>query len=161
MASASTNRVAQLYSRFSRLAAAWPVDPLRPQLSFGGALRTNVGRALLDQPPPSPPASSRAESAGIVTGGVTAGPDADLDRLKFKDLGQAEIEYAERAFAALEGLREGRESIEHPMPTSILRPKSDPEYYSRIRSAVEKAHKGESLAPTFSERVRIFFGSKR
>lgn len=109
--SSSSKQVAELYSRFSRLAASWPVDPLRPQLSFGSALRTNVSRALLTQPPPSPLILGQGESRGIITGGVMTEPDADLHKLKFKDLTQSEINYAECALSALEGLRGGRESM--------------------------------------------------
>lgn len=194
----SSSQAAHLYKRFSRLAAAWPIDPLRPQLSFGSALRTNVSRALLDQPPPPLPASSKAEAKGLVSGGpgFSSEPEADFSNLKFKQLSSAELQYAEKALQSLEGIRAGKESVtvsleglsfsplprfllriestdltyfshlgyyifQHPMPSSILRPRGDPEYYTRIRKAVERLSRGESVKPTFAERIRIFFGSKR
>jgi hypothetical protein len=51
-------------------------------------------------------------------------------------------------------------SSQHPTAQSILRPKSDPEYYARIRRAVEKVSKGEKLTMTFAQRMRVFFGGK-
>lgn len=49
---------------------------------------------------------------------------------------------------------------QHPTAQSILHPKSDPEYYARIRRAVEKVSKGEKLTMTFAQRMRVFFGGK-
>ncbi|PWN20412.1 hypothetical protein BCV69DRAFT_283290 [Microstroma glucosiphilum] len=119
------SQAASIRARLVRLTKTWPVDPLRPNLSFAGAIDKNM-----------------------------------VQRVNFETLSPEGIKYAQRAVDSLEGIRVGRESVEHPTAQSILRPKSDPEYYARIRRAVEKVSKGEKLTLTFAQRMRVFFGGK-
>lgn len=183
---ASSSRLPQIYSRFLRLSSSWPIDPLRPKVSFGEAIRINIGKALLTTPPtPTPPIPS-GKNGSPPTPGVTGEPHKDVESLSYKKLTEDEIQYAERAADALEGLRTGRETkdvskdggdqeakqepsrlhlcnlylSQHPMSESILRPKSDPVYYERLRKGIEKAAQGDPLKPSFANRVRIFFGAK-
>ncbi|PWN30841.1 hypothetical protein BDZ90DRAFT_257895 [Jaminaea rosea] len=158
---ASSSRLPQIYSRFLRLSSSWPIDPLRPKVSFGEAIRINIGKALLTTPPtPTPPIPSSGKNGSPPTPGVTGEPHKDVESLSYKKLTEDEIQYAERAADALEGLRTGRETKDHPMSESILRPKSDPVYYERLRKGIEKAAQGDPLKPSFANRVRIFFGAK-
>lgn len=118
-AMASSTQVASLYRRFLRLAASWPIDPLRPHLSFGSAIQTNVGRGLLASPPPPPPPSS-PQASGAVTGARDEVHDSsksgleerDLDKLQYKQFQERDLQYAERALEALESLKEGKETNE-------------------------------------------------
>lgn len=107
----STSRLPQIYGRFLRLASSWPVDPLRPKMSFGEAIRTNVGKALLASPPT--PAASAASSSKSPAGGLAAlakEEEQKVESLSYKTLSEEDVRYAERAVEALEGLRSGRET---------------------------------------------------
>lgn len=43
----------------------------------------------------------------------------------------------------------------------MLAPKSDPEYYTRLRRAIEKVERDGKLEDfTFAQKVKIFFGAK-
>mgnify|MGYP007016337067 FL=1 len=68
------------------------------------------------------------------------------------------IAEAHRSLAALERLRSSESLREYPTPHSIIEPASYPNYYRRLVDALARLSHGQSIAPTFMERVRHFFG---
>ncbi|CAO1628522.1 unnamed protein product [Sympodiomycopsis kandeliae] len=85
----------------------------------------------------------------------------NLESLPLDTYDEQSINYAQRAIDSLQSIRDGNESREHPISSSILAPKSDPEYYTRLRKAIEKLEQGGKVGDfTFSQKMKIFFGAK-
>lgn len=116
-----------------KLAQTWPKDPLRPSLDFGEAIRraTEVGMASH-----APAKTNLAEARKSL---------AALERIR-----------------SSESLREVRRMhgspTQYPTPRNVLHPASSPNYYARLVEAMGRIARGQSVAPTWSERFRRFFG---
>lgn len=154
-------------TRFESIAKLWPVDPLRTNesVNFGRAITRN----LLSSP------GDRCLKAAEKDEGVAAYADRSLRALDRLRQGRESIEVGWRPKLWFAHGRDAR-SVEltcayivtsltlaqqHPLPSSIVRPASDPEYYQRIRRVIEKTAK-DGRAPTLSlaQRIRMFFGKK-
>ena len=87
-------------------------------MSFGEAIRTNVGKALLASPPTPVASSSKTGAAGGVAA-LAKEEEQKVETLGYKTLSDEDVRYAERAVEALEGLRSGRET---ELVSSIISP---------------------------------------
>ena len=50
--------------------------------------------------------------------------------------------------------------LQYPMPESLARPVTNPEYYVRLGRILESAARGEKMNLSWTQRVRHFFGMK-
>lgn len=114
-----------------KLAQTWPKDPLRPNLDFGEAIRRATEAEM--------PSASQAK--------------ASLAELR-KSLASLE------RIRSSESLREVRRPplTQYPTPRNVLHPASTPTYYSQLVEAMGRVARGQSVAPSWAERVRHFFG---
>lgn len=114
-----------------KLAQTWPKDPLRPNLDFGEAIRRATEAEM---PSASQAKSSLAELRKSL---------ASLERIR-----------------SSESLREVRRRrlTQYPTPRNVLHPASTPTYYSQLVEAMGRVARGQSVAPSWAERVRRFFG---
>ncbi|KAI3628283.1 ARG8 [Malassezia furfur] len=73
---------------------------------------------------------------------------------------QAKASLAElrKSLAALERIRSSESLREYPTPRNVLHPASTPTYYSQLVEAMGRVARGQSVAPSWAERVRHFFG---
>ena len=114
-----------------KLAQTWPKDPLRPNLDFGEAIRRATEAEM-------------AHGAHAKTNLVeTRKSLAALERIRCS-----------------ESLREVRVPLtpQYPTPRNVLHPASTPYYYSQLVEAMGRVARGQSVAPTWTERFRRFFG---
>lgn len=51
-------------------------------------------------------------------------------------------------------------AFQYPLPDSLARPASNPEYYIKLGKMLEGAAKGQDMTFTWGQRVRLFFGMK-
>lgn len=127
----------QLYSSFIALARRWPYDALRPDLSFGAALRAATHRVFLARPPAASiavaqPPTGRAttptpggEAAAAVAAAASGSKNKqtlhqalrDVDDLQLaqsqgslKTLSAQEEQYAHAAIKSLENILNGAAS---------------------------------------------------
>ena len=116
-----------------KLAQSWQKDPLRPNMDFGEAIRRATEAEL------SGPEAKRhlAESRKSL---------AALERLRSSE--------SLREVCILEHLTEKK----YPTPRNILQPASSPSHYTQLVEAMNRVSRGQSVAPTFVQRLRHFFG---
>ena len=114
-----------------KLAQTWPKDPLRPNLDFGEAIRRATEAEM-------PSASQAKASLAELRKSLAA-----LERIR-----------------SSESLREVRRSrlTQYPTPRNVLHPAPTPTYYSQLVEAMGRVARGQSVAPSWTERVRHFFG---
>ncbi|PWW78117.1 hypothetical protein C7212DRAFT_363058 [Tuber magnatum] len=113
-----------LQKQYMTLLSHWPVDPLRPNLSFPDSLRRRVEQELGATYPPgsgSPPP-------------VNAGTKVEAGS-KFNE------EYEKRQLNALSSLLEDRYKKMYPITDHILMPKSQPDYYNKLLEELDVAPK--------------------
>ncbi|TKY88363.1 hypothetical protein EX895_002715 [Sporisorium graminicola] len=139
---ASADQIQTLYKQFIELAQSWPKDPLRPDINFGASIVTAAQTALL----------SVQSQAAVHPEQVHAAQPGT------KTLTLAELEYAQKSLQLLTELKENKVKMEYELPEGMLKPKSQPEYYERLVRGIERAVAGKSVAPSFGERVKMFFG---
>ncbi|KAF4556133.1 Hypothetical protein D9617_1g080080 [Elsinoe fawcettii] len=98
---------------YARLASAWPKDVLRPETQFQKILTSRIETAP----------SSNPETEGFLEKVLGSGRNARSAELK-------EVN-------ALYSLLENRYSKASPLSSDMLKPKSDPEYYTRLEKELE------------------------
>ncbi|KAJ1021129.1 hypothetical protein NDA16_003915 [Ustilago loliicola] len=148
---ASANEIQDLYKHFVALAQSWPKDPLRPEIDFGNSIIAAAQTSLLSIQSQSSlhPEQVDAKHPGNPLPDPLPGTKA---------LTKAELDYAKKSFELLTELKQNEVQIEYPLPESMLKPKSQPEYYDRLIRSIEKAVKGQNVSPSLGERVKRFFG---
>ncbi|GAC77236.1 acetylornithine aminotransferase [Moesziomyces antarcticus T-34] len=147
---ASAAEIQAVYKQFIELGESWPKDPLRPDIDFGASISAAAQTALL----------SVASQSAVHPEQVHKPRGAPLpDPLPgTRTLTKAELAYAQQSLTLLRELRDNKVQLEYPLPESMLKPKSQPEYYERLIRSIERAVQGKSIAPSFAERVKRFFG---
>lgn len=148
---ASASEIQAVYKDFISLAQSWPKDPLRPELDFGASIVTAAQTALLSVQSQS--ALHPEQVHALQPGNPLPDPLPGT-----KTLTKAELEYAQKSLELLQELKDNKVQLEYPLPQSLLKPKSQPEYYDRLVSNIERAVNGKSMTPGFGERIRRFFG---
>ncbi|TKX24473.1 hypothetical protein C1H76_3080 [Elsinoe australis] len=98
---------------YARLASRWPQDVLRPETRFQKVLMARTESA----PSPNPEIQGFLEKV--------LGPDQKPRAAELKEAN------------ALYSLLENRYSKASPLSTDMMKPKSDPEYYSRLERELE------------------------
>jgi acetylornithine aminotransferase len=148
--SAAAAGVQAVYKQFIELGESWPKDPLRPDIDFGASISAAAQTALL----------SVASQSAVHPEQVHRPRGAPLpDPLPgTRTLTKDELAYAQQSLTLLRELRDNKVQLEYPLPESMLKPKSQPEYYERLIRSIERAVQGKSIAPSFAERVKWFFG---
>ncbi|KAK0562286.1 acetylornithine aminotransferase [Tilletia horrida] len=147
---ASTSLTRGYLDRLLNIGASWPVDPLRPDLHFGRAIELASRKALLKRSSLDSPSSSAASS--------TSAKSESLALRELNGGAGTDVQMIEATISALERLRKNKALNNHPTPTSIMRPASQPNYYPRLIAMLDKAGRGEDVSPTWSEKVNRFFG---
>ncbi|KAF2155319.1 hypothetical protein K461DRAFT_319745 [Myriangium duriaei CBS 260.36] len=99
---------------YARIASQWPKDVLRPEVQFQKLLNARIANA------PSVDAQ-REELLGKVLGSKPSPRAPELSEVN-----------------ALYSLLENRYSKLHPIPEAMMAPKSDPEYYTRLRQQLDE-----------------------
>ena len=150
---ASAEQTQSLYKDFVSLAQAWPKDPLRPEIDFGTSIITAAQTALLTT-------QSQAALHPEQVHAKTPGDPLPHPLPGTKTLTLAELEYAQKSLELLKELRDSKVQLDYPLPESVLKPKSQPEYYDRLVKSIDAAAKGKSISLSFGERVKRFFGSQ-
>ncbi|SJX65211.1 related to acetylornithine aminotransferase precursor [Sporisorium reilianum f. sp. reilianum] len=148
---ASADQIQTLYRQFVELAQSWPKDPLRPDIDFGASIVTAAQTALLSVQSQAAVHPERVHAASPGNPLPTPLPGT-------KTLTVAELEYARRSLELLGELKENKVKMAYELPEGMLKPKSQPEYYERLVRGIERAVAGKSVAPTWGERVKRFFG---
>ncbi|SAM85370.1 related to acetylornithine aminotransferase precursor [Ustilago bromivora] len=148
---ATSEEIQSLYKEFISLAQSWPKDPLRPEIDFGNSIIAAAQTSLLSIQSQSSlhPEQVHAKLPGNLLPDPLPGT---------KTLTKAELDYARKSLGLLQELKENKVSMEYPLPESMLKPKSQPEYYDRLIRSIDRAVKGQSVSPSLGERVRRFFG---
>ncbi|SNX86841.1 related to acetylornithine aminotransferase precursor [Melanopsichium pennsylvanicum] len=148
---ASAQQIQQLYKSFVDLGQSWPKDPLRPEIDFGSSVIAAAQTALLSVQSQAAlhPEQVQAKSPGDPLPNPLPGT---------KTLTKHELEYASQSFKLLTDLKENKVHMEYPLPESMLKPKSQPEYYDRLIKSIERAVEGKIVAPGLGERIKRFFG---
>ncbi|KAI9777694.1 MAG: hypothetical protein M1839_008613 [Geoglossum umbratile] len=106
------------YRHYLRALRRWPIDVLRPELSFKTTIRRRVDARLLSKPPPSTSPSLPQSSA-------TSQPIDETAEL-------AQIN-------ALYSLLENRYSKKYPISDRFLQPTFNPTYYADLLAEIEEA----------------------
>ncbi|KAL4399753.1 Cbp3p-Cbp6 complex protein [Malassezia pachydermatis] len=65
---------------------------------------------------------------------------------------------ARKSLAALERIRSSESLREYPTPRTILQPASAPTHYTQLVEAMSRIARGQSVAPSWTQRLRHFFG---
>ncbi|KAL8846363.1 MAG: hypothetical protein Q9221_008542 [Calogaya cf. arnoldii] len=105
-----------VYRHFQRVLAQWPVDILRPQVSFQAAMRRRVDKLI----EPSP-----------------AGETIHDPRKEQAQLEQVNVLYS---------FMENRYAKKYPLSDRLLKPLSNPEYYGNLVRELEEAPKRSFFA---------------
>ena len=150
-AQASARDIQSLYQEFVALAQSWPKDPLRPEIDFGASITAAAQTALLS-------VQSQAALHPEQVHAKTPGNPLPEPLPGTRTLTQAELDYARKSLELLRELKENKVQMEYPLPESMLKPKSQPEYYDRLIRSIDRAVEGKSVVPSFAERVKRFFG---
>lgn len=148
---ASASEIQAVYKDFVSLAQSWPKDPLRPEIDFGSSITSAAQTALLT-------IQSQSALHPEQVSAVNRGDPLPNPLPGTKTLTKAELEYAKKSLHMLTELKENKVQMEYPLPESMLKPKSQPEYYDRLIRSIERAVEGKSVTPSFGERVKRFFG---
>ncbi|PUU83313.1 hypothetical protein B9Z19DRAFT_1189749 [Tuber borchii] len=115
-----------LRKQYMTLLSHWPVDPLRPALSFPDFLRRRIEQEF---GAPHPPNSSPLSAVSTTT---TKEVEAQS---KFDEV------YEKRQLNALSSLLEDRYKKMYPVTDHILMPKGQPDYYKKLLEELEVAPK--------------------
>ncbi|UZJ54961.1 hypothetical protein CBS101457_004281 [Exobasidium rhododendri] len=143
-----------LYESLSFIASTWPKDKLRPDVNFGQSILKAAEKCLTnpDVPLAAPPPQT-SSTAGVPT-------RIDSKSLSYRELPKQEERMVQDAIKALAAIKSGDISKKYPMPQSLARPASNPEYYIKLGNLLDSAAKGEQASLTFNQRVRVFFGMR-
>ncbi|KAA8910893.1 hypothetical protein FN846DRAFT_904663 [Sphaerosporella brunnea] len=117
-----------LYRQYMAIIAHWPVDPLRPNLSFAETLQRRVHRYFGE--PAGADSSIPTQNMGSA---AAAAPDARKQALKF-DAARIQNE-----MNILGNLLENRFKATYPIGDNMLHPKGNPEYYDKLIEELEAA----------------------
>ncbi|EPQ27596.1 uncharacterized protein PFL1_04734 [Pseudozyma flocculosa PF-1] len=142
---ATTEEIQTVYSQFSQLGESWPTDPLRPDLSFGKSIVSAAQTSLLT-------VQSQSALSEHQVGAV------DPTKVGVRQLTLKELDYARRALAALQELRDGGVEAKFGVPDNVRRPASNPQYYEKLVAALDRAAQGKKTSLSWSERMARFFG---
>ncbi|KAL8999648.1 MAG: hypothetical protein Q9169_001608 [Polycauliona sp. 2 TL-2023] len=113
------------YRHFQRVLAQWPVDVLRPQVSFQDVMRRRIDKQL----GPSTPDQTTYDPA-------KESKDTLVTPLKPYDE-QAQLNQVN----ALYSLMENRYAKKYPLSDRLLKPLSNPEYYDNLLKELDEAPK--------------------
>ncbi|KAL8771689.1 MAG: hypothetical protein Q9209_002880 [Squamulea sp. 1 TL-2023] len=114
-----------VYRHFQRALAQWPVDILRPQVSFQDVMRRRIDKQL---------GPSTTDKTSYDPGKETK--DTLVSPLKPYNE-QAQLEEANLLYSFLEN----RYSRKYPLSDRLLKPLSNPEYYENLVKELEEAPK--------------------
>lgn len=73
-------------------------------------------------------------------------------------LTEQEFNYARTSLEQLREMRENKLVAKYPLPESMLKPKSHPQYYDRLLTGLQQAAKGQSMNVSFADKLKRFFG---
>lgn len=151
VAQASADEIQTLYTHFIELAQSWPKDALRPEIDFGASIRAAAQTALLSAQSQASldPEQVHAKNSAISPRDAVAAT---------KCLTKAEFEYAKKSLALLRELKENKVQLKYALPENMLKPKSMPEYYDRLKSTIDRAAGGNSVAIGWTEWFSRFVG---
>ncbi|KAI4094851.1 MAG: hypothetical protein LQ348_006586 [Seirophora lacunosa] len=112
-----------VYRHYQRALAQWPIDVLRPQVSFQGSMRRRIekqfGPSNNDKTAYDP---SKESKDTLVTPLKPSDEGAELDQVN-----------------VLYSFLEDRYSKKYPLSDRLMKPLSDPEHYEKIIKELEEA----------------------
>ncbi|KAF1352003.1 hypothetical protein BDV97DRAFT_397059 [Delphinella strobiligena] len=123
---------AQISKHYTRLLTKWPVDRLRPEISFQDVLRKRIAAAPTPQINPANTAQAEVPSSANV---ARSTPAAEL-----------------REINALYSLLENRYSHEFPLSTKMMNPTSMPNHYKDLAAELDQLP-GRSRFQSFIKRL--------
>ncbi|GAC94657.1 hypothetical protein PHSY_002230 [Pseudozyma hubeiensis SY62] len=148
---ASAEDIQSVYAQFVSLGQSWPKDPLRPDINFGASIISAAQTALLS---PQSQASLHPEQVHA----KQPGDPLPTPLPGTKSLTVDEVEYAKRSLELLKELKDDKVKGRYVLGEEMMRPKSMPEYYERLKRSIDRAVGGQSVSMGWGEWFRRFLG---
>ncbi|KAM0751327.1 hypothetical protein T439DRAFT_380314 [Meredithblackwellia eburnea MCA 4105] len=136
---------ARLQTKLVTISQAWPKDPLRPTLQFGGAILAASSRIFGT---PAPSSSAIPASASDKTPFPSS--PSSLDRVGATEAGQVGLttDQLNKGWATVESLERllgDQAKKDYPVTSRTTHPTSFPKHYEQILKGVEAASRGETV----------------
>ena len=150
-ATASAEDIQSVYAEFVSLGQSWPKDPLRPDINFGASIISAAQTALLST-------QSQASLHPEQVHATQPGDPLPTPLPGTKSLTVDEVEYAKRSLELLKELKDDKVKERYVLGEEMMRPKSMPEYYERLKRSIDRAVGGQSVSMGWGEWFRRFLG---